>query len=464
MKPAWLLPYAALMLISLMAVEPAPAEEAGDDLIQMIVTLLGDEDKDVRSLGLEQVRTEAKGAKATKQFAAQLPKLSADAQVGLLSALADRSDTEARPAVVELLNSSSDDAVRVAAINALGPLGQQADMAALIPLLTSNSPGEKAAARKCLEMLKGDKIGEALAVLLKDAAMPQKVALIEILAVRRDRSTLGEILPAATDPDPKVRAAAMAALGELAGAEQIAGIVQGVLKSQKGTERDAGERTLALVCRRIPGATAPADSLLAVMEKMPDADRIALLPALGRIGGPPALAKIESAIADADPQTHAAGMRALCNWPDASIAPRLVELAEKEPLPEHRALALGAVIRVAPLADKRTPRERLELLKKAMTMATKDSQRNSVLKRAAAVRTMDSLRFIVSYLDQPAFSQQACESVVELAHHRELREPNKAEFHPVLDKVVQTSRDATVKDRAQRYKNNQTWVRPTPQK
>jgi len=51
--------------------------------------------------------------------------------------------------------------------------------------------------------------------------------------------------------------------------------------------------------------------------------------------------------------------------------------------------------------------------------------------------------------------------VVELAHHRDLREPNKAEFDRALDKVIQTSKDATVVDRANRYKKGQTWARPT---
>ena len=43
---------------------------------------------------------------------------------------------------------------------------------------------------------------------------------------------------------------------------------------------------------------------------------------------------------------------------------------------------------------------------------------------------------------------------------RGLREPHKAEFDQALDKVIQTSQDATVVDRAQRYKKGQTWVRP----
>ena len=71
-----------------------------------------------------------------------------------------------------------------------------------------------------------------------------------------------------------------------------------------------------------------------------------------------------------------------------------------------------------------------------------------MLQRASAIRTLETLHFLVPYLDQRPYAQQACESVVELAHHRDLREPNKAEFDRVLDQVLQISQDATVKDRA----------------
>ncbi len=68
------------------------ADEKPNELLQMVVDLIGDKDKDFRAAGLDQVRSEAKGPAATKLFAAQLPKLDASAQVGLLSALADRGD------------------------------------------------------------------------------------------------------------------------------------------------------------------------------------------------------------------------------------------------------------------------------------------------------------------------------------------------------------------------------------
>ena len=123
--------------------------------------------------------------------------------------------------------------------------------------------------------------------------------------------------------------------------------------------------------------------------------------------------------------------------------------------------ALRALIRVAPLPDGRSDGEKLDLLQQAMTLCTRDNERNLVLQRAAAIRIPETLRFLLPYLDQSTYAQAACRAIVELAHHRDLREPNKAEFDEALDKVIQISKDATVIDRAKRYKKGQTWAGPT---
>ena len=437
-------------------------QAAADELVDLVVGLLADEDKDVRALALEQIRGEAKGAAATRQFAAQLPKLSVDAQVGLLSALADRADSAARPAVLALLAKSRDEAVRVAAVAALGSLGDQSDLKLLVQTLAKASKAEQAAARTSLVRLRGENLSKQIAATMTKAPPPLRVGLIGILVTRRALETIPDILSAAIDDDAKVRAAAMTALGKIARPQHVAGMVQGVLAAKPGRERSGAEKCVMFVCARITDPNRRAEPLLAAMEKLGAADRTVMLSALGRIGGPAALKIIEVVIADAD--LHDKGIRALCNWPNASIATRLIELAESDPHKDHRTRTLRALIRVAPLPDKRTNAQRLALLKKAMTMCQRDKERLLVLDRAKAVRIPETLRFVMLHVDQPRFAQQACLTVVELAHHRGLREPNKAEFHRALDKVIAISKDAVVVDRAQRYKKDQTWVRPKSRK
>jgi len=439
----------------------SPAQEvASDDLVQFVVQLLGDKDKDMRALGLEQVRSEAHGEAATRQFAAQLPKLPPDVQIALLNALADRGDAAARSAILDLVAASQDEPVRIAAIQALSFLGESTDLRLLLQYLTEGSAAEQAAARASLARLPGESVSKALAAEMGEASASLRVTLIEILATRRAFNTAVDLLPAAVDADVPVRSAAIAALAQLAGPEHIPGMVQGVLVARKGHERDAAEKAVMTVCRRITNTQQQAEPLLAVMDTLSETDSTALLPALGRVGGSAALKRVKVAINTSDPALHEAGLRALCNWPNASVAPELIKIIQTDENPEHRIVALRALIRIAPLPNGRSENAKLELLKDAMTLCTRDTERHLVLQRAQAIRIPETLRFLMPYLNEPAYAQQACQSVVELAHHRDLREPNKVEFDQALDKVIQTSKDATVIDRANRYKKGQTWARP----
>ena len=433
---------------------------AADELVDLVVGLLGDEDKDVRALGFEQVRTEAKGEAATRLFAAQLPKIKPEAQVGLLSALSDRGDRAARPAVVALLDKSTEESVRVAAMKALGFLGEPTDTQRLVKLLDSESKGERSAARKSLTDLAGETVPGAIVGEMKNARPELRVTLIEILASRRAFRSVDALLAAAIDDDSSVRKAAMKALGELAGPDHIAGMVQGVLKAADSRERADAEKRVMFACARIKDVDKRAEPVLAAMQKLSEGNHRKMLSTLGRVGGEPARKVVEKAIASDDAKLHELGIKALCNWPDASVAPRLMELAINDDHDSHKIATLRALIRVAPLKDDRSDADRLQILRKAMVMATRNDERKLALDRARGIRTVESLRFILPYADQAKFAEQACLSIVELAHHRGLRVPNQAEFDKALDKVIATSKDAVVVDRARRYKKDETWVRP----
>ena len=97
-----------------------------------------------------------------------------------------------------------------------------------------------------------------------------------------------------------------------------------------------------------------------------------------------------------------------------------------------------------------------------MTLCQRDEDRKRVLERANAIRTIDTLRFVMPYLDDPKLAEPACQSVVELAHHRNLRDAHKDEFVKALDKVLGTTKNPELVERAERYKQGQTWERKKP--
>lgn len=441
-------------------VNAAPAQEKNSELIRMVLELLQDKDKDMRSVALEQVRSEAKGADATKQFASQLPKLMPVAQVGLLSALASRGDAAAKPDVLSLLETSRDEAVRVAATGTLGELGDATDLTLLLQLLGGDSNDLRMAALTSLTRLRGSTVNSVLVAEMKNSNSATRVSLIEVLVTRRAMDTMAQISAAAMDQDSKVRRAAMTALAALGDAKQIPDMIQGVLKSEKGSERDAAEKALVNLCNRISKPEQRAEPVLAARAKLDEASQLDLLSTVARIGGAKALDAVEAAMASSNPKQHAAGLQAFCNWSDHGITDKLVKRIENTDDKNERSLEFKALVRLASIREKRNDLERLARFKQAMSLAKSSEEQAMVIDKCRSAYSVETLRFVLPYLDQPKFSELTCETIVELAHHREVREPNKEEFDKVLDRVIQISKDATVKDRAERYKKGETWQRP----
>jgi len=432
----------------------AGAEPAADESIQMIVELLGQPDVELRGLALQQVREGMPGEAATRRFAEALPKLPAEAQAALIDALAARRDAAALPAI-EKLSNSADEQVQVAVLRAIGSLSGPKAVPRLVEALADASPAKSAAAKSALARIPGADVNQALAKQLGAAAPSLRIALLDVLVERNASIAAADILPLAGDSDAATRRAALTALNKLASPEQVPGLVALLLKTEEPAEREAVEKALMFACTR-GKETEQAAPLLKVYRELPVEARVKVLPALGRVGGPEALSAAEAAMKSDHDELREAGFRALCNWPDASVAAKLLELAQSGPSPRHQLSALRALIRVAVLADGRSNEERLGLLKKAVALASRDEERNLAIDRAKAIRSIESLRFVVPYLDQPAHAQQACATICELAHHKELREPNKAEFDAALDRVIALSKDPKLADRAARYKAGRT--------
>jgi HEAT repeat protein len=443
----------AALCLAFVAAERAAAADA----VATIIELVGRDDADFRAIGLDRIRHAAKGEAATRQFAALLAKQPPERQIELLRALADRGDKAAIPAITATLAAATDPAARAAAVAALGVLGGGAEVAVLKQSLAAADP-EKAAAKRALTVIRGDEAVSQLIDVARSGESGVRPLVIDILAERRTRSALPVFIAASSDADAGVRAAAMRALGRLGGPEEVPGMVQGFLKAAAGQERNDAERALAAVCTDNPGKERAAESFLAIFKAAGEADREALLSPLGRIGGPGALALVDELLAD--PTKRDLGLKALTRWPDATVTPKLLDMLGKTQKPAEREMLLGALIRIAPLPDnKLNDKQKLDLIMKIMPLCQTDAERAKLLERANAIRTVETFRFVFAYVDQPALAEPACKSVVELAHHRKLRDAHKDEFTKALDKVIATTKNPEFVERANRYKEGKTWER-----
>ena len=421
---------------------------AGDQAGAVVLAVLADDDPAIHRVAVQHVH-ELSG-NAIRDLAIGWTKLPAEGQVRLLGALGTGGDPAGLPAVLAAV--ASDDAdVRIAAIRALGGVGNAASLPQLIKIMqTGGDAGQ--AARGSIEAVWAEGADEALVDAMKRTEDPgQRAVLIEILERRRAVAAVSALLQEILHDDANVRRRAMSALGQLAGAEDVAGMLKGLIRSSEGGERDETEKAIAAVCARIPDDAQQVDVVVAVYQRSPDEQRAIILPVLGRIGSARALQTVRAAIASSDPREQDSGVRAICNWPDSAVSEDLLKLAESAADDANRIRALRALARVAVLPSDRSEESKLQLLEHGMRLAARDEERNLILDRAREARTVESARFAARFLDNPALAERASRTIVEVAHRREIREPNQQEFNQLLERVARTTKDAGLADRAKTY-------------
>jgi len=468
---------ASLLLLGGLCGRSLAADPADRERFEMAVELLVEGDPDMRAVAAETLRDGLPGSEYSKELAERiLPAVSADVQPMLLSTLAERGDPAALPGILELLATASSDAVRTAAIAALGTLGGAAELPAILAAL--DEPATRAAARRAVVAMQGPAIATALRHLAADETAPlgQRLAAVGILADRRDREAVATLGDLAAGTIPQLRSAAMQALAKLATPADLPTMITGLLAAAPGRERDDAERAIVTVCGTPAERDQAATQLAARYQRSSPTERAVLLPLLGRLGGPAALAIIEPLLTAADRPTRLAALTALARWPDASVVPQArgllatidAERAEQIEQPrerqreqeQERNILLAMLIRIAPVpGNGLDDAGRLALVEETMGFCTTDADRRRLLERAAAIRTIETLRFLAAHLDRPPLAEAAARGVVALAHHRGLRDAHKAEFTAALDRVLAIATDPVTRDRAERYKQGKTWKR-----
>jgi uncharacterized protein len=408
-----------------------------------VCTALTSGDPALESMALQLV-PEVSGTAATEQLAQCVAQAAGPVQALLLGALAARRDVAAR-GTVRAAMSSDDPAVRLAAVNALGILGDETSVPMLVDRTTAGvATAERQAARTSLIHLRGPRIDEVLTGLLAQGDAGRQTELIRILAARNAVSSLAALESAAEASEGTVRKEAWTALGSLARAPDVAGLLE-LLVRVRDEERDDAEKAVEAVLGR-----PDRPDLRALLQKLETvqtpAARGSLIRLASAVGDDTALPAVRQAVQSGDAGLRDAAVRGLAAWPTPAAFEDLVNLARTSAEPVHRVLALRAAIRLSSKAKGRTPEQMTGLVTELMQLAGATAERKAVLTELGRCPTLDALRLAQRYLADPELATEAGMAVTQIASA--LRDPHRDPVLAALQQLLAGNRDAAIAARA----------------
>lgn len=443
-----------------------PSKEAEDSLKKSVSALtksvLGDRALDrnmVKATGSETVMPLAMPYSSEKIVADWMKNYANLDETEKAQALANvtvRGDKEYLPLALEAMNSENE-TLRNAAIFTVAAIGSRPDAGKLLKLAFEERTREQA--KQGIVRMNGDDIDTALLKSLEREKDNGRFEIIaDILQQRFCRPSLDIVLTRAKQADCPNRLALTQIIEPFASIDNLADLIT---IWQMLTDRGQRDQEEQLIARLLDGDASP------LLPLRNDNNYVAFFSLIGRIGDEKSLEEIRARVFNkplpagmtVSKPLSAAALRAMCNWPDGKVIEDLLTVAKDKNFSDsERISALRGFIRVSSLPWDRIKiyledKNKVEYMKQGMELATRLEEKKLVLQRSGHIRCPESLAFIMKYIDDKELQEQACQSIIELAHHTWLRDLAKEEFKAALDKVSAVSKDQGLLDRAKRYKD-----------
>jgi len=434
------------------ASDSALRESESEDAISLVIEILKGDDEEMQAVAIAMVK-EIPGTEITQALARELPNLSATSQVRLLSALADRGDRAALPAVITA-TKTADESVRVAALKALGDLGDESNVAMLAGTAAATSGAVSNAARESLYRMRGPKIDEAILAEIPSADPKVKVELIRSTSERNIAAGVKTLLKTTADSDRKVRIESFKALKTVAGQKDLPALVDALIGVESEADRREAEKTVVAVAHKISEKNLRADAVLAALPKFVQVEaRCSLVRVLGKIGGNKALVVVQEALEHDSGEVQIEAIRALAEWSTAEPAADLLKVVQSSDNKLHRVLALRGYVRLIGLDSGRPEEETISMYKQAMELASSADEKKMVLSGLANVKSLAALEMAFRFrcLRDKAFEQEAEVAVIKIAEGTHGSHPQQTKA--ILQKVIQISKIDSLRQRAQELIN-----------
>jgi HEAT repeat protein len=384
--------------------------------LELIGSALRGSDSPEQMAALEMART-IHASEMTRALCDALGKATPPLQVSLIEALSQRGDPAASPAILSAAKSP-DPAVGVAAIAALGELGDPSALPILLEAAGSTDETETRAARQALLVLRRGDVTGALVRQLAGSHPSTIVEAARALSGRGDHEATASLMALAGQSQDPVRQTADLALGQLAGAGDIAGLVRLISEARDDAARNSARDALSSACVRLKRLDILVDSgpIVNGLAASSAEARAALLQAGSALADERLRAALRSALIDSDESLREASARALWETHDPGLLPDLLSMARQAADLNQRVQAVRGYIRLASDTENMelVPADRVKALGEILPLARAE-ERWGALAGLARIVDPSSLELALTMLDDTATRAEAAQAVTTIA-------------------------------------------------
>jgi len=379
---------------------------------RLVVEALGGDDIELRLAAIRLVR-ETQDGRLVRSCLQQWDDLPVDAQVLLIDVIAAGNERALLRDVVKAV-ASPEEAVRVAALKAIGVLGDGPAVVLLARRTAEGTAKERTAARQSLRALRGRNVHAGMMMLVKESAASVQAELIAALADRRAAEATPLLLKTACSEAASVRQASYRALRELAGAKDMEMLVP-LLMEARGSELEQVQNMILGVAQRTDAERVASEAILAWIKSAYDSRlRATMIKMLGQLGDVSALEVMRHALTDRDPQIRYAAIQGVSAWPTAEPKNDLLRVAMTADDQAHKVLALRGYIDLVG-KDQADGDAKVKMYEEAMKLAAQAAEKKRVLSGLANVRTAAALEMAVRSLADAETCSEAAHAAVAIA-------------------------------------------------
>ncbi len=400
---------------------------SGPEAVAMVVELLRSDMPEFRELALGVARELGRrgDARLTPALVGELSRLNPSWQAAVVTALVELGGPDVLKATEQVARDGQAEA-RVAAVRALGRMGADSSVALLLAaaVVESDSPLEEAAFAS-LSRIQAPAVEAQVVGLLPNVSVSRQVRLIGVLGDRKAQTVTLDLFRLARGSDPELAKAAFRALGQVLSPAQLPQLIAATMEVTDDPVKVLADRAIVTTSMKILEPSRAADAVLRAFHEATDlAAKAALLrplSAIMRTVGPnhDVFVALRVALQDPNEAVRAAALTALTEWPNASPALTLLDVAAtRDATPAVRELALQGAFRMIGNVAAGRERSSLDVVRAfqaaGRTVRTKE-EKGLYVSAVGSLRRVEGVNLLKPYLDDPEVKSEAASALVQVA-------------------------------------------------